>query len=484
MKRNIISLPKFKEAAFRDFSKSATIITDEIRPSQELLSWAKDKTFTIRTYGCQANVRDSEILRGYMLSLNMKEVDEFEDASLILFNTCAIRENAENHLYGELGRAKDSYNKSKDKIIAICGCMMQEEKALKHVLDHFPFVSLIFGTNNIPAFYSLLDDVVKHNRSVVDVRSNSDLIQEGLPEEKESRESSITAFVNIMYGCDKFCTYCVVPYTRGKERSRRREDIIAEVKCLKDQGYRQVTLLGQNVDAYGKDRGDSYAFASLLEDVANTGIDRVRFVTPYPSDFKVEVFDVMKRHDNIMPFLHLPIQSGSDRVLKRMNRRYTREEYLDIVHKLRDRLPDVFLSTDIIVGFPDETDEDFEDTLSLVREVKYDSAFTFIFSPRPGTPAYNMKDPVSNKRKHERFDRLKELIDQCTKERADSFVGKEVEVLFEKVSERNPEMISGYDRHNKLVHVRGDKSLIGQIRRVKVEESHTYSLIGELIDER
>ena len=483
MKTRLVSLPDQKKAAGRNHQLPICHRMADSKPTSFLVSWGQGKTFCIKTYGCQANVRDSEILRGYLLALGMKEQDDFSNADLILFNTCAIRENAENHLYGELGRAKDAYMKNKDTIICICGCVMQEEKAVKYILDHFNFVSLIFGTNNITSFYSLLDDVVSHHEGIVDVRSNSDLIEEGFPTSKESRESDITAFVNIMYGCDKFCTYCIVPYTRGRERSRKEEDILAEVKCLKEQGYKQVTLLGQNVDAYGKDFQDEYAFASLLEKVAQTGIERVRFVTPYPSDFKVEVFDVMAKYKNIMPFLHLPIQSGSNNVLKRMNRRYTREQYLDIVHELRKRLPDVFLSTDIIVGFPNETDEDFEETLSLVREVEYDAAFTFIFSPRPGTPAYNMKDTISDETKHERFDRLKALIDELSEKRAKTFVGTDVDVLFEKVSERNPEMISGYDPHNKLVHVKGDASLIGTIRKVRILESHTYSLIGELVND-
>lgn len=483
MKPRLVSLPDFKQAARRDHDKRISYKQNVLAPTSFLCSWGTGKTFCIKTYGCQANVRDSEILRHYLLALGMKEQEDFSGADLILFNTCAIRENAENHLYGELGRAKETYIKNKDTIICICGCVMQEEAAVRYILDHFNFVSLIFGTNNISSFYSLLEDVLKYNRGLVDVRSNSDLIEEGFPTEKEGRESNITAFVNIMYGCDKFCTYCIVPYTRGRERSRRPEDIIAEVKCLKAQGYKQITLLGQNVDAYGKDFDNGYSFANLLEDVAKTKIERIRFVTPYPSDFKIEVFNVMAKYKNIMPFLHLPVQSGSNTVLKRMNRRYTREQYLEIVHELRKRLPDVFLTTDIIVGFPNETDQDFEDTLSLVNEVKYDAAFTFIFSPRPGTPAYHMKDEISNEVKHQRFDRLKTLIDHYTEERAKTFVNKEVKVLFEKVSEKDNTMISGYDEHNKLVHVKGDVSLLGQIKRVLIKESHTYSLIGEVLDD-
>ena len=477
------SLPSLKEAARRNPNQPVSYQTLDLSPNAFLSSWGEGKRFCIRTYGCQANVRDSEILRSFLLAMNMKETENFSDADFILFNTCAIRENAENHLYGELGQAKDRYNKKPDVIIAICGCVMQEEVPVKYVLEHFPFVSLIFGTNNITAFYSLLEDCLKNEERLVDVQANSDLVYEGIKDFAGSRQSKVSAFVNIMYGCNKFCTYCIVPYTRGRERSRKEEDIIAEVNCLKAQGYKQVTLLGQNVDAYGKDFFDTYAFAHLLERVAQTGIERIRFTTPYPSDFNPLVFDVMAKYKNVMPSLHLPVQSGSNNILKKMNRRYTREEYLSLVHELRKRLPDVFLTTDIIVGFPNETDEDFEETLSLVREVKYDAAFTFIFSPRPGTPAYRMKDETPMEIKHQRFDRLKALIDELSTISAQKFVGKTCDVLFENISKKDSERISGYTPEGKLVHVSGTKDLIGQIKKVKIIESHTYSLIGEIVDD-
>ena len=286
-----------------------------------------------------------------------------------------------------------------------------------------------------------------------------------------------------MYGCDKFCTYCIVPYTRGRERSRDKEDIIKEVEELIKLGYKEVTLLGQNVDAYGKDKGEKYAFASLLEEVAKTGIKRIRFTTPYPSDFNPEVFQVMAKYNNIMPSIHLPIQSGSDEILKKMNRRYTSKEYLDIVKLLREKLPDVALTTDIIVGFPNETEEDFLKTLDIVNEVKYDSAYTFIYSKRPGTPASKLYDSVSDSVKHERFDRLKKIIDFYAEENAKKYVGKTTEVLFDTVSKRDKTMISGYNPQGKLVHVKGDESILGQIRKVEIHTSHTYSLIGEIKDE-
>ena len=481
-KDRLISLPSLKEAARRDLKHSTLEKGETPLPDDRLKVWAGGKKFCIRTYGCQANVRDSENIKSLLLNIGMTEVFVFEESDLIIFNTCAVRENAENHLYGELGRAKAAYDKNRKLIVAVCGCVMQEEGPCKKVLETFPFVSLVFGTNNISSLYTLLSDSVFNNERIVDVRSQPSFTDDAFCDVEGSRYSKVSAFVNIMYGCDKFCTYCIVPYTRGKERSRKEEDILREVVELKNRGYRQVTLLGQNVDAYGKDFGDEYAFASLLEKVAQTGIERIRFTTPYPSDFRVEVFDVMAKYPNIMPSLHLPLQSGSDTVLKRMNRRYTREQYLQIVHELRTRLPDVFLTTDIIVGFPNETDRDFEDTISLCNEVKYDSAYTFIYSPREGTPTAKMKDGVSEKTKHERFDRLVEVINGYAEKKADSFVGTRQEVLFEEVSKRNAEMISGYDRHGKLVHVKGDPSLIGQIRKVRITESHTFSLIGELDD--
>ena len=482
-KVRLVSLPNLRDAAKRNSDVRIEYKEADLKPTSFLTSWGSGKIFVIRTYGCQANVRDSEIIRGYLLSLGMKESDDFNEADFILFNTCAVRENAENHLYGELGAAKKRYEKNNGTVIAICGCVMQEEVPVKYVLEHFPFISLIFGTHNIPAFYSLLEDSIKNNVLIVDVKANSNQIVEEKKVINKSRASKITAFVNIMYGCDKFCTYCIVPYTRGKERSRKEEDIISEVKCLIDEGYKQVTLLGQNVDAYGKDFGDKYAFAGLLEKVAQTGIERVRFTTPYPSDFNPEVFKVMAKYPNIMPCIHMPLQSGSNNVLKRMNRRYTREQYLDIIKDLKNSNPDIFITTDIIVGFPGETDQDFEDTMSLVDEVKYDSAYTFIFSPRPGTPAYHMKNDLTDEVIHSRFDRLKKKVDSLTEERSKTFLGKEVKVLFESVSKKNEEMITGYEEHGKLVHVKGDLSLIGQIRRVKIVESHTFSLLGELIDE-
>lgn len=482
MKTEIISLPNQKEASKKNFTTDEKKLKSFL-PTDYLLKWGKGKKFCIRTYGCQANVRDSEIIRNYLLQLGMKEQDDFLDADFVLFNTCAVRENAENHLYGELGLCKNSYNKNKDMIIAVCGCVVQEDEATQFILDHLKQVRLIFGTSRINSFYSILEDAIKNNKRIVNVSSTDFDVYEEPIGLKESRFSSIKAYVNIMYGCDKYCTYCIVPYTRGRERSRKEIDIINEVNKLKELGYKEVTLLGQNVDAYGKDRGEEYAFASLLENVAKTGIERIRFTTPYPSDFNPKVFDIMAKYKNIMPSLHMPIQSGSNEILRKMNRRYTREEYLNIIKILREKLPNVYLTTDIIVGFPNESEEDFLDTLSLVEEVKYDAAFTFIYSKRPGTPASKLTDLVSDETKHERFDRLKKLVDSLTTLSASKFVNRTCKVLFDTVSKKDSTMISGYTEEGKLVHVKGDESLIGKIKNVKILNSHTFSLIGELENE-
>lgn len=482
MKCQLVSLPSLNDAAKRDNNLKTDYIYKNIVPSPFLLNWGESKKFCLITYGCQANIRDSEIIRSFLLNMQMSESTSFDDADLIIFNTCAIRENAENHLFGDLGRAKKRYLNNKDCIIAICGCVVQQEDSLKKIINKYPYVRLIFGTNNIDEMYTLLEQAINNHQKIVSIKSNSNNIIEGYKDTNLSRGNKYCAFVNINYGCDKFCTYCIVPYTRGKERSRKKEDILKEVDFLIKSGYKQITLLGQNVNAYGKDFDDGYDFASLLEDVAKTGIQRVRFVTPYPSDFKENVFSIMEKYDNIMPFLHLPVQSGSNRILKLMNRRYTREEYLDLVNKLRSHVPNIALSTDIIVGFPQETEEDFNDTLSLINEVKYDSAFTFIFSPRHGTPAYKMKNQISDSIKHERFNRLKDLIDKQTEEASKKMVGQIVNVLFEKISSKNQDMISGYDEKNKLVHVKANSNIIGQIKKVRILESHTYSLIGEIVD--
>ena len=336
---------------------------------------------------------------------------------------------------------------------------------------------MVFGTHNIHELPEILDKVIETKSQQVSVYSKEGDIIENIP---VKRESLYKAWVNIMYGCDKFCTYCIVPYTRGKQRSRRHEDILAEVKCLKEQGYKEVTLLGQNVNAYGKDLNDDYNMENLLEDVAKTGIERVRFVTSHPWDFTDSMIDVIAKYDNIMPYIHLPLQSGSSRILKLMGRRYTKESYLELAHKIKTRIPNSSLTTDIIVGFPGETEEDFNETLDVVNELKYDSAFTFIFSPRVGTPAENMMDDVDLKTKEERLHKLNELVNKYALEANLKYQDKIVPVLLEGVSEKNSDYLMGYTDTMKLVNVKAPKDLIGNIVNVKITSVKTWSMDGEI----
>ena len=477
----IKSFPDLKKAGKRNYQEKIQTRLASKTISPFLKNWAKGKTFNLQTSGCQANVRDSEIITAFLENLGLQHTDNIYQANVVIFNTCAIRENAEKKIYGELGQLKQSAKEIPQKIVAICGCMAQEEKPMRYIKEHFPYVNLVFGTHNIDSIYALLEACLTSENRIFDVISTTGEVVEDLP---SSRFDKTKAFVNIMYGCDNFCTYCIVPYTRGRMRSRSIEEIVKEVNSLKEQGYKEVTLLGQNVNAYGYDLKDpNSTFDKLLEAVAQTNIPRVRYTTSHPGYFTEDVFKVMAKYDNIMPSLHLPLQSGNDNILKRMNRHYDSKKYLDLVKMLRSYIPDVYLTTDIIVGFPNETEEEFEDTLKVCKEVNYDNAYTFIFSPRDGTPAYYMPDEVSYEEKLKRFNRLKEVIDTSATVSASKEVGKVVEVLFDTVSKRDKTMISGYSRHFRLVHVKGDPSLIGQIRKVKIIESHTYSLIGELLSE-
>ena len=357
--------------------------------------------------------------------------------------------------------------------------MVQQKHIIEFLVDKFKHIDLIFGTHNITSLLDMLNEVITKHIRLVDVKSVPGDIVENLP---SVRESKFKAFVNISYGCDKFCTYCIVPYTRGKERSRKMQDILNEVQELKNNNYKEVTLLGQNVNAYGKDFKDGTTFAKLLEEVAKIGILRVRFLTSHPWDFTSDIIEVIAKYDNVMKYIHLPVQSGSNEILRLMGRRYTRDQYLTLVKEIKNRIPDVALTTDIIVGFPNESYEQFLETVSLCREVHYDSAFTFIYSPRNNTPAANIKDNVSSKEKGKRFKELVKALEEDIVKYSEDMVGKEYDVLVEGVSEKNDEMLSGYTEKNKLVHFKGNINLIGQIVKVKILESHTYSMIGELIN--
>ena len=407
--------------------------------------------------------------------MSFSETDSMEDADLIILNTCAIRENAHNKVFGFLGRVKHLKETKPDIITGICGCMAQEENVVSEIKNKYKWVDIVFGTHNLAELPRILNESIKNNKQEIEVLSIEGDIIEDIP---VKRDSKYKAWVNIMYGCDKFCTYCIVPYTRGKQRSRNPKDIIREVEKLVQDGYKEVTLLGQNVNAYGKDLEIDYHMGDLLKDVAETGISRVRFVTSHPWDFTDDMISIIKRYDNIMPYIHLPLQSGSDRILKLMGRRYTKESYLELFNKLKT-IPSVSITTDIIVGFPGETEEDFDETLDVVNKCKYDSAYTFIFSPREGTPAAKMKDDVTLTTKNERLQRLNELVNKYANLNNQKYLNKIVDVLIEGISNKEGYLM-GYTDTMKLVNVKCDDSYLGSIVKVKITDIKTWSLDGEL----
>lgn len=442
-----------------------------------LASFAKGRKFYIRTYGCQANYRDEETMAGYLVATGFVRTSDPKEANLAIINTCAVRENAEEKIYGEIGSFKANKQADPSFLLVLAGCVMGEEGVGESLLKTYPFISLIIGTHEVSKLLPLLNDVLEQRRTVVSSSSFSSEVVENMP---SVRLSSFEAYVNISYGCDKFCTYCIVPYTRGRERSRKMEDVLAECQGLIESGYKQITLLGQNVNSYGLDFKDGTTFASLLDKVASLGIPRLRFLTSYPSQFTDEVIDVMAKWKNIVPWLHLPVQSGSSSCLRRMGRRYSRQEYLDLVGRIKAKIPSIALTTDIIVGFPFETEEEFAETLSLMDMVGYDSAYTFIYSPRIGTPAAKMEQLPSDVTKA-RFLRLKEKVDALTKKSSDAMIGQTVEVLVEGKSKKDSTKLSGYSANGKLIHFDGPSYLEGALVPVKIVSSKTYSLHGELV---
>lgn len=439
----------------------------------------RGKKYFVKTYGCQMNEHDTENIKAILEDMGYTEVNDMEKADLILLNTCAIRENAHNKVFGMVGRIKHLKQEKPNIITGICGCMVQEESIANEIKDKYKWLDIVFGTHNINNLPSILYKSIKNKRLELEVYSIEGDIIENMP---TKRDSKYKAWVNIMYGCDKFCTYCIVPYTRGKQRSRRHEDIIEEVRDLVSKGYKEVTLLGQNVNAYGKDLNDNYDMSDLLRDTAETGIDRVRFVTSHPWDFTDEMIEVIKKYDNIMPYIHLPLQSGSDRILKLMGRRYTKKSYLELFKKLKT-IPNVSITTDIIVGFPLESVDDFNETLDVVNTCKYDSAFTFIFSPREGTPASKMKDDTTLEEKEKRLYKLNELVNKYAKENNMKYLNKTVSVLLEDVSSKNDNMLMGYTDTMKLVNVNAPKEKLGQIVNVKITDVKTWSMDGEIVKE-
>ncbi len=470
-------LPSLNDARKRNREASQKLV---FSMDEKYTSLGKGRKYHIITHGCQANQRDSETMAGLLDAMGLRLSDTESDADLIIINTCAIRQGAEEKVLGEIGALKRLKRENPDLIIAIGGCMAQEEKSVSLIMEKYRQVDIIFGTHNITSLPELIWGVMSDRTRKVEVYSKMGEIVEAVP---VTRFMSHKAWVNIMYGCDKFCSYCIVPYTRGKERSRDKEDIIREVKQLYEQGFKEITLLGQNVNAYGKDRSMDYTFGNLLNDVAKTNIPRIRFMTSHPWDFDDTMIEAIRNNRNIMPYIHLPIQSGNTQILKKMNRRYSREEYLALFDKLKAQLPGFSFTTDIIVGFPNESDEAFEDTLSAVRHCEFDNAFTFIFSPREGTPAATMEDSIDSEIKEERLRKLNELVAYYANKNNQRFLNQEVEVLVDGFSKRNANVYSGYTPENKLVNFTGDNIRIGDLVKVKITKVMSFSLNGELIRE-
>ena len=473
-----MNLPNLKEAKVRTKNK-VDIVNNAYNIPEEVKNIGKNKTYHIITYGCQMNVHDSENISAIMEDLGYTKNEDMDTSDVIILNTCAIRENAHNKVTGMLGRIKHLKETRPEIITMLCGCMAQEEGIANMLKDKYKWVNIVFGTHNIHMIPTYLLNNLKEQTQELEVFSIEGNVYEGIP---VKRDSKYTAWVNIMYGCDKFCTYCIVPYTRGKQRSRLNTDIINEVKELVKDGYKEVTLLGQNVNAYGKDLDTNYTFANLLEDVAKTNIDRIRFVTSHPWDFTDEMIEVISKYDNIMPYIHLPIQSGSDDILKKMGRKYTIKEYTTLFNKLKSKIPNVSISTDIIVGFPNETEKDFNATLDIVRKLRYDLAYTFIYSKREGTPASKMEDVITLETKKERLAKLNELVNECAKENNMKYLNKEVKVLLTDHSEKLGNL-SGYTDTMKLVNVKADDKYLGKIVNVKITDAKTWSLDGVLVDE-
>jgi len=477
-KRVYESLPDLKEARKR--SRKPSLIEENRPVPEKVARFAEGRTYLVKTFGCQANVRDEEILSGYLEKAGFAKAKSEEEANLVIINTCAVRENAEEKVYGEIGKFKKNHKADKDFILGVCGCMMQEEGVAKKLMASYPYINLIFGTHNLPDILDLLDEHLSRGKDIVNVKSFAGDVVENLP---STRLDAHRAYVNITYGCDKFCTYCIVPYTRGRERSRPLKDILKECQALYEEGYQEVTLLGQNVNSYGKDLGEGIDFATCLEEVAKIGIPRVRFMTSHPWDFNERMIEVIAKYPNIMKCIHLPVQSGSSEILRLMGRRYSRESYLALVKKIRERIPGVALTTDIIVGFPNESEEQFEETVSLCEEVRYDSAFTFLYSPRKGTPAAKMVDNVTSEEKHERYNRLLAVTEKTTEEASARLLGQSVPVLVDGPSKKDPHILSGYTEGMKLVNFPGPSYLAGEIVPVLIKENHVHFLIGALAED-
>lgn len=474
----VFTAPSLKDAKKR--GKEEVKYHKDFAIDEEFLGMGQGRKFYIRTYGCQMNEHDTEVMAGIFMQLGYQPTELIEEADVVLLNTCAIRENAENKVFGELGFLVKYKRQNPEMLIGVCGCMSQEESVVNKILKTYQHVDMVFGTHNIHRLPHILKEAYMSKEMVVEVWSKEGDVIENLPKQ---RLGSIKAWVNIMYGCDKFCTYCIVPYTRGKERSRRPEEIIQEVRELAAQGYKEIMLLGQNVNAYGKDFTDiEYRLGDLMDELRKINIPRIRFTTSHPRDFDDHLIEVLAKKGNLVEHIHLPVQSGSNEILKIMARKYTREHFLALVDRIKAAIPDVALTTDIIVGYPNETEEQFQETLDLYREVGFETAFTYIYSPREGTPAAKMVDNVPEEVKKERLQRLNAVVAEFSTNALKQYEGKIVEVLVEGSSKKRDDVLAGYTRRNKLVNFDGPKELVGQVVKVKINEAKAYSLRGEFVE--
>ena len=468
--------------------RKTDIITEDVRLDNDKIIELKNnneqffiingrrKTYHILTYGCQMNEHDSEKISGMLTSIGYEETTDDKSADLVIFNTCLIRENAELRVFGKLGEVKGLKRKNPDILVAVCGCMMQRQETREKVLKKFSFVDIIFGTNTIHELPMLIYNVEINKRKSVGIVDNTESIYENMPKQRKFKHK---ALVNITYGCNNFCTYCVVPYVRGREKSREPNEIIQEIKALAEDGCKEVTLLGQNVNSYGSNLEKKVTFAELLYEINKIeGIERIRFMTSHPKDLTDDLIKAIKECDKVCKHVHLPVQAGSNNVLSRMNRKYTKEHYLNLVEKLKKAVPDIAITTDIIVGFPGETEEDFLETIDIVKKVQYDSAFTFLYSVREGTEAAKMENQVPDEVKHERFDKLLDVLYPIVLERNQQCIGKVFPVLVESAEN---DKLTGRTEHFRLVHFKGSNALIGEIVNVRITNVKTFHMEGEFV---
>ncbi|MCF8018751.1 MAG: tRNA (N6-isopentenyl adenosine(37)-C2)-methylthiotransferase MiaB [Vallitaleaceae bacterium] len=439
----------------------------------------KQLTYYITTFGCQMNAHDSEMIKGILEDIGYREASQELEADFVIYNTCAVRENAEQRVYGRIGHLKSIKRKKPDMMIALCGCMMQQPTVIQELKKKHKHIDLVFGTHNLYKLAELLETRLDSGSTVYDIWEAHKEIVEDLP---SIRKHKFKASVNIMYGCNNFCTYCIVPYVRGRERSRHPEDILKEVRDLVDDGVVEIVLLGQNVNSYGTGLDMPMTFAELIQEVEKIdGLRRIRFMTPHPKDLSDDLIEVMADSQKICHHVHLPIQSGSSRLLKAMNRHYTKESYLDLVKRIKARIPEVAITTDLIIGFPTETEADNDDTIDVIHQVEYNTAYTFIYSKRTGTPAANMEDQVPEAIVKERFNKILEAMDIVSLKNSEKHVGNTYELLVEEVNHKKADWVSGRLKDNHLVHIQGDESLIGTFVNVKITGSKTYYLVGEII---